>query len=205
MACNCSKNQFCLTWSLYIGSHFLGLWAIFEFFLAFGRPVGNALSLKNGSQKITNTLAKMGFCYSTKVFFTLLLFICHLLFYSFLSLCPLIFHWMPSLFSLLLLLLPLQIGDGDGCRLFLFSFFFFFFFRSVMEMVCVWFCFDVLVLLWFWWFSVILLWKFVNLLWFSVILLWNICWFFWLKLLGSVDEVALGFFWVLVWFQLNRK
>ena len=29
--------------------------------------------------------------------------------------------------------------------------------------------------------------------------------FFSLKLLGSVDEVAVGFFWVLVWFQLNRK
>ncbi len=32
--------------------------------------------------------------------------------------------------------------------------------------------------------------------------------FFLLKLLGSVDEVdevAVGFFWVLVWFQLSRK
>ena len=29
--------------------------------------------------------------------------------------------------------------------------------------------------------------------------------FFLLKLLGSVDEIAVGFFWVLVWFQLSRK
>jgi hypothetical protein len=29
--------------------------------------------------------------------------------------------------------------------------------------------------------------------------------FFLLKLLGSVDEVAVSFFWMLVWFQLSRK
>ena len=56
--------------------------------------------------------------------------------------------------------------------------------------------------------SVLLLWKFVNLLWFSVILLWKF-----VNLLVFFVEVArhcwwscCGFFFlVLVWFQLSRK
>ena len=116
------------------------------------------ISPKNGSQQISNTLAKMDFCYSTNAFlpwycsFTIYYFtISHLI--SFLSLS----------FNLSLAAISL---------------------------------------------SVIFLWKFVNLLWFVVLLLWkfiNLLCFFLLKLLGSVDEVAVGFFWVLVWFQLSRK
>ncbi len=99
---------------------------------------------------------------------------------------------------LLLLLLLLLIGNGDGCRLSHFSFFFFFFgffcyfffffFRSVMVIVMM--------------LCVILLWCAGVVL--VLIIFYNIAvkvykfavFFFLLKLLSSVDEVAVGLFYL---------